>query len=60
METDMTNPDNDPRGHSHELENIVDQLEQKLADDREAEGGPGTPSDRERAPVRGSHDEPPD
>ncbi len=56
----MTKPDNDPRGHSEELEQIVDQLEEKVADDREAEGVAGKPSDRERAPIRGSDDEPPD
>ena len=56
----MTNPDNDPVSHAQELENIVDRLEQKVADDREAEGVPGKPSDRERAPIRGSEDEPPD
>lgn len=55
----MTNPDKDPRGRSQELEDIVDQLEEKVADDREAEGVAGKPSDRESAPVRGSVDEPP-
>lgn len=60
MESDMTNPDNDPVSHAQELENIVDELEQKVADDREAKGVPGKPSDRERAPIRGSEDEPPD
>lgn len=60
MEGDMTKPDKELRGHSRELEDIVDQLEEKVADDREAEGVAGKPSDRERAPTRGSDDEPPD
>ncbi|OBH29185.1 hypothetical protein A5692_01785 [Mycobacterium sp. E342] len=60
MGSDMTKPDKDLRGHSQELEDIVDQLEEKVADDREAEGVAGKPSDRERAPTRGSGDEPPD
>jgi hypothetical protein len=60
MESDMTTRNNDPVGHAQELEDIVDQLEKKVADDREAEGVPGKPSDRERAPIRGSDDEPPD
>lgn len=60
MESDMTKPHNDQLGHSQQLENIVDQLEEKVADDREAEDVPGKPSDREEAPVRGSEQEPPD
>ena len=56
----MTKPDKELRGHSEELEDIVDQLEEKVADDREAEGVAGKPSDRERAPIRGPDDEPPD
>ncbi|BBZ69822.1 hypothetical protein [Mycobacterium paraseoulense] len=60
MESDMTTPDKDLLGHSQKLENIVDQLEEKVADDREAEGVAGKPSDGENAPTRGSDDEPPD
>ncbi|ABK69353.1 MULTISPECIES: hypothetical protein [Mycobacterium avium complex (MAC)] len=60
MESDMSEPDKDPLSRAQELENIVDQLEEKVADDREAEGVPGKPSDREDAAVRGSDDEPPD
>lgn len=56
----MTRPDKDPLSRAQELENIVDQLEEKVAEDREAEGVPGGPSDRERAAVRGSDTEPPD
>lgn len=56
----MTTPDKDLLGHSQKLENIVDQLEEKVADDREAEGVAGKPSDGENAPTRGSDDEPPD
>lgn len=56
----MTKPDKDLRGHSEALEDIVDQLEEKVADDREAEGVAGKPSDREGAPTRGSDNEPPD
>ena len=56
----MTKPDKDHLGRAEELERIVDQLEEKVAGDREAEGVPGKPSDRERAATRGSGDEPPD
>ncbi|WP_297697728.1 hypothetical protein [Mycobacterium sp.] len=60
MESDMTKPDKDPLSRAQELENIVDQLEEKVAEDREAEGVPGRPSDRHHASVRGSDNEPPD
>lgn len=56
----MTKPDKDPLSRAQELENIVDRLEEKVAEDREAEGVPGKPSEREDAAVRGSHNEPPD
>lgn len=56
----MTKPDKDPLSRAQELENIVDQLEEKVAEDREAEGVPGKRSDREHAAVRGSENEPPD
>jgi hypothetical protein len=56
----MTRPDKDPESRAQELENIVDQLDEKVAREREAEGVPGKPSDREGAAVRGSESEPPD
>lgn len=60
----MTEPDKDapsePLSRTEQLENIVDQLDEKVASEREAEGVPGKPSDRERAEVRGSEKEPPD
>ncbi|MCW2662973.1 MAG: hypothetical protein JWP83_4125 [Mycobacterium sp.] len=56
----MTGPDRDQPSHAQELENIVDRLDEKVANEREAEGVPGKPSDREREATRGSEDEPPD
>jgi hypothetical protein len=56
----MTRPDKDPESRAQELENIVDELDAKVALEREAEGVPGKPSDRERAAVRGPGAEPPD
>jgi hypothetical protein len=56
----MTRPDNDSPNRAQELENIVDQLDEKVAREREAEGVPGKPSDRERAATSGSEYEPPD
>lgn len=56
----MTDPDRDPISHAQELENIVDELGEKVANEREEEDVPGKPSDRERAPTRGSEQEPPD
>jgi hypothetical protein len=56
----MTGPDKDPMSRAHELESVVDQLDAKVAREREAEGVPGKPSDRERAATRGSENEPPD
>ena len=56
----MTNPDRDPLSRAQELENIVDRLDEKVANEREAEGVPGEPSDREQAPTGGSETEPPD
>jgi hypothetical protein len=43
-----------------ELEQIVDKLDADVADELEAEGVPGKPSDRERTPTQGSSQEPPD
>jgi hypothetical protein len=60
MEGKMTAPDKDQLDRSQQLENIVDQLDEKVADEREAEGVPGKPSDREGQPSRGSGEEPPD
>jgi hypothetical protein len=56
----MTGPDKDPDSRAQELESLVDQLDEKVALEREAEGVPGKPSDRERAATRGSENEPPD
>jgi hypothetical protein len=60
MESDMTTPDKDPLSRAEQLESIVDRLDEKVAGEREDEGVPGKPSDRERAATRGSEDEPPD
>ena len=56
----MTGPDKDPVSRAQELESVVDELDAKVAREREAEGVPGNSSDRESAPTRGSEDEPPD
>jgi hypothetical protein len=57
----MTDPDKqDPQSRAQELENIVDELDEKVAGEREAEDVPGKPSEREDAPVRVSENEPPD
>lgn len=56
----MTTPDKDPLSRAEQLESIVDRLDEKVAGEREDEGVPGKPSDRERAATRGSEDEPPD
>lgn len=55
----MTEPD-DQLTDAEKLESIVDQLDEKVAAEREAQGVPGKPSDRERAPTVGSEVEPPD
>ncbi|OSC29204.1 hypothetical protein B8W69_09355 [Mycobacterium vulneris] len=60
MESDMTKPDKDPLSRAQELENIVDQLEEKVTEESEAEGVPGNRSDREQVAVRGTTSEPPD
>jgi hypothetical protein len=46
----MTRPDKDPESRAQELESIVDQLDAKVAREREAE----------RVVTRGSENEPPD
>lgn len=56
----MTEPDNERPDRGKKLEHIVDQLDKKVAAEREAEGVPGKPSDREKAAAHGSEDEPPD
>ena len=57
----MTKPEKeDPLSRSNELADIVDKLDEKVADEREAAGVPGKPSDREDVTVRVSEDEPPD
>ncbi len=58
--SDMTEPHKAPLSRTEQLENIVDQLDAKVAREREAEGVPGKPSDRKDAEVRGSEKEPPD
>ena len=56
----MTEFDNGQLDHTQQLESIVDRLDEKVASEREAEGVPGKPSDRERAATHGSAEEPPD
>jgi hypothetical protein len=57
----MTDPDKeDPVSRAQELENIVDELDDKVAGEREAEDVPGKPSERESAVTRVSENEPPD
>lgn len=60
----MTEPARDPVSRAQELENVVDELDDKVAHEREAEGVPGNAGDRERRDVSGgledSEDEPPD
>jgi hypothetical protein len=46
----VTNPDQDPVSHAEELENIVDRLGEKVANELEAE----------QAETRGPEEEPPD
>ena len=58
----MTEPEReDPLSRAHELESIVDGLDEKVAGEREAEGVPGNVSDRENAAATEvSENEPPD
>lgn len=57
----MTEPDKeDPPSRAQQLESMVDELDEKVADEREAEGVPGKPSDREAAPTRVFENEPTD
>lgn len=55
----MTEPDQEQLHPAQNLEDIVDQLGEKVAAERESEDVPGKPSDRERAATLGSEDEPP-
>ena len=43
-----------------DLADMVDNLEEKVADEQEAEGGAGRPSDRAQTPPIGTADEPAD
>ena len=43
-----------------DLADMVDNLEEKVADEQEAEGVAGRPSDRVQTPPIGTADEPPD
>ena len=62
----MTSADREQPDRDQELENIVDQLDENVAGEREAEGvpgKPGKPGDGEQAPVDDSaseENEPPD
>lgn len=59
----MTEPDKEPLSRTEQLENIVDELDEKVASEREEEGVPGKPSDRENTERLGSEaleKEPPD
>lgn len=57
---DVTEREEDPVTRARKLENIVDHLDEKVANEREAEGVAGKPSDRDRADTHGMKDEPPD
>jgi hypothetical protein len=56
----MTEADQERPNRDQQLENIVDQLDENVAGEREAEGVPGKPSDREQAAAGDSESEPPD
>jgi hypothetical protein len=43
-----------------DLENVVDELQQAVTDERRDQQVPGNATDREQARVQGSQDEPPD
>ncbi|HME47652.1 hypothetical protein [Mycobacterium sp.] len=56
----MTSADREQPDRDEELENIVDQLDENVAGEREAEGVPGKPGNRgdsEQAPVDDSASE---
>ncbi len=56
----MTEPDRQRPNRDQELEDIVDRLGENIAGEREAEGVPPTPSEREQPAAEGSEHEPPD
>lgn len=56
----MTESEQDPLGRAQKLHDLVDGLDEKVAGEREAQGVPGRPSDREQTVARGCKDEPPD
>jgi hypothetical protein len=57
----MSKPEKeDPLSRANELEDIVDELDDTVAEEREAEGVPGKPSDREGITPSVTEDEPPD
>lgn len=43
-----------------DLEDVVDELQQNVVDERRDQQVPGNATEREDAPVRGPQDEPPD
>jgi hypothetical protein len=52
--------DSGQTSRDEDLADMVDNLEEKIADEQEAQGEPGRPSDRAHTPPTGSTDEPPD
>lgn len=62
MPNAVSEPDEHPRSRDQALEDVVDQLDENVAGEREAQDVPGKPSDREREATTGSLDdrEPPD
>jgi len=51
--------ESNPR-RDEKLEDVVDQLEADITDERSAQGLPGNAAERAQAPVEGSEEEPPD
>lgn len=43
-----------------DLENVVDELQKSVAEERKDDDVPGNAAEREEAPVKGSEQEPPD
>ncbi|WP_205875249.1 hypothetical protein [Mycobacterium camsae] len=43
-----------------DLEDVVDELQQNVTDERRDQAVPGNATEREQAPTRGAQDEPPD
>jgi len=50
----------DPLGRSQKLEHLVDDLDQKVADEHEAEGVPGNAAEREEVAVQEPETEAPE